>query len=1249
MSTGNKFETAVDIALPGHTGLSLARFYNSQDSRQGLGDGGGSFGAGWRSGFDVSVVASGSSAQVARADGMSVIFTKNGSGAWVSEADVHSTLAQNADGTWQWQGEDDNTYRFDAKGRLTSIATRGGLTTSIARTASGALASVTGPFNHKLTFATDAQGRVTSVTGPDGAVTGYGYDANNNLASVSYPGGASRRYVYENASFPHALTGIMDENGARFATWSYDSKGKAISSEHAGGAEKVTVAYGANAATITTPKGSYSYGLTTQFNVTKPTAVTGTPSAQVAAKNATYDSKGHVASTTDFNGNTTTYTHNDRGLETSRTEASGTALARTVTTQWHPTLRLPTQIDEPGRSTRMVYDGKGNMTKRTVSAGGQNWTSTATYTAKNQLASMTSPGGRTTRYEYDAAGGLAKITNAMNHVTQITNDAAGRPIRITDPNGLVTTLVYDGKGRLTSRSEGAAKTVYAYDAAGQMVRTSLPTGASFTHSYDAAHRLVRTTDALGNSINLGYDAASNITAREVRDASGTVVTKRAFAHDSRGLMTREIGAYGQTTLYDRDGNGNLELITDPLNQPTDFVIDQLNRTVRRTDALGYKTDTAFDTNDLPVHQMDPRGLVTEIQRDGMGRVIAVHSPDSGTTTYTRDLDGNILTKTDARNMTSRFEYDPLDRPTRITYGDNQVETLHYDQGANGKGRLTGAQYAAGSTTYAYDSQGHLSQESQIVDKVTLTTTYTRNAAGQVVRAVLPSGKVLNYAYNANGQVAQISLNGAALITGITYQAFGPASGWSALGQAHRRSFNLDGHVTGITTPDLNITMGYDQAERLSTLQEGKLGLQRFGYAGNGWLDRYTFTDGITGRYDFDPSGNRTAQRDGVKGTVTSVIAGNSNQVTSVTKNNGKTVPMRHDLAGNLTFDGVQDVELSYDGANRTSGVKNKGTQYRYNHADQRVEKLGPGTRGVGKEIYAYDLSGLMGGVYGPDAKPLWETVRLDGAPVAVLGGDGKAYAAHPDYRGAPIRLNGANGAMVWDWQASGPWADVSPLHYTPGLSAAFPFHYRERLPGQFYDDETDMNYNGARIYNMHLGRFNQPDPVLQLDGLNSYNIDNNNPVGFVDPDGRKQVSVTFGGGALVNMWGGSIDTGVGFDTTGNVCLVTNLCTPLPQITIIHQDTNNTQEIGVLGGMIGLGGNIGIEKNNFCRGYSESTSNQMTLDLGVIGLGAISASAPENEREVTGFGKAFMGVGVGAGAARMKCTTRSVCVNLFSPR
>ncbi|QQR69652.1 MAG: RHS repeat protein [Alphaproteobacteria bacterium] len=1104
--TGNKFETAVDIALPGHTGLSLARFYNSQDSRQGLGDGGGSFGAGWRSSFDVSVVASGSSAQVARADGMSVIFTKNGSGAWVSEADVHSTLAQNADGTWQWQGEDDNTYRFDAKGRLTSIATRGGLTTSIARTASGALASVTGPFNHKLTFATDAQGRVTSVTGPDGAVTGYGYDANNNLASVSYPGGASRRYVYENASFPHALTGIMDENGARFATWSYDSKGKAISSEHAGGAEKVTVAYGANAATITTPKGSYSYGLTTQFNVTKPTAVTGTPSAQVAAKNATYDSKGHVASTTDFNGNTTTYAHNDRGLETSRTEASGTALARTVTTQWHPTLRLPTQIDEPGRSTRMVYDGKGNMTKRTVSAGGQNWTSTATYTAKNQLASMTSPGGRTTRYEYDAAGGLAKIINAMNHVTQITNDAAGRPIRITDPNGLVTTLEYDARGRLISRSEGTAKTRYEYDAAGQMVRTSLPTGASFTHSYDAAHRLVRTTDALGNSVNLGYDAASNITSREVRDASGAVVTKRGFEHDSRGLMTREIGAYGWATRYDRDANGNIELITDSAGALSDFVIDALNRRIGKVDALGYRTDTAFDTNDLPVHQMDPRGLVTEIQRDGMGRVIAVHSPDSGTTTYTRDPDGNILTKTDARNVTATFEYDALSRVTRADYGNGEVFTYLYDQTAGGVGRLSSVTGPNGyGLTQGYDGQGYVSAQSQQVGGVTLQTSYTRNAAGQVVRSVLPSGKVLDYSYQ-NGQVAQINADGAALVTGITYQPFGAASGWKTLGLVHQKHIDLDGRVDSIQMHDAVMGLGYlpgGANGRLGTINETGFASQNIGYYPNGWVRSYQGPDGKVENYDYDPSGNRTAQRGGVKGEVRYTVVGNSNQIQSINKGT-TSMPQPHDLAGNLTHNGA-GLALVYNGMNRVASAN--GVPRAYDHAGQRVQK--------GATVYVRGEDGLPMGEYDAGGKALQETVRLDGAPVAVLYRDNKPYAVHPDYRDAPFLVRKADGGMVWGWQGNGAWSDIAPAHYQTGLRGMF--DYTHALPGQIVDSDTPslnpespVRDNGARLMDPNTGRFLQVDPVLQRDGVSPYAF--NDPVNFVDVDGRTADPIGYAGG-----------------------------------------------------------------------------------------------------------------------------------------
>ncbi|WP_411911236.1 RHS repeat domain-containing protein, partial [Pseudomonas aeruginosa] len=82
----------------------------------------------------------------------------------------------------------------------------------------------------------------------------------------------------------------------------------------------------------------------------------------------TYDDQGLLTSKRDNNGNLTTYQYNARGLETSRTEAAGTAQARTITTDWHPTLFLPVQVSEPGRSTRYQYDAEGRRTSEGIMA-----------------------------------------------------------------------------------------------------------------------------------------------------------------------------------------------------------------------------------------------------------------------------------------------------------------------------------------------------------------------------------------------------------------------------------------------------------------------------------------------------------------------------------------------------------------------------------------------------------------------------------------------------------------------------------------------------------------------------------------------------------------------------------------------------------------------------------------------------------------------------------------------------------------
>ncbi|MGV8584625.1 RHS repeat domain-containing protein, partial [Pseudomonas aeruginosa] len=67
------------------------------------------------------------------------------------------------------------------------------------------------------------------------------------------------------------------------------------------------------------------------------------PSPNCPSSNSTftYDERGLLKTRRDNQGNLTTYEYNERGLEILRTEAAGTAQARTIATDWHPRLALP--------------------------------------------------------------------------------------------------------------------------------------------------------------------------------------------------------------------------------------------------------------------------------------------------------------------------------------------------------------------------------------------------------------------------------------------------------------------------------------------------------------------------------------------------------------------------------------------------------------------------------------------------------------------------------------------------------------------------------------------------------------------------------------------------------------------------------------------------------------------------------------------------------------------------------------------
>ncbi len=214
----------------------------------------------------------------------------------------------------------------------------------------------------------------------------------------------------------------------------------------------------------------------------------------------------------------------------------GTSKARTITTTWHSTYRLPTQIVEPNRTTAFTYDSAGNVLTKTLTDTSvtPNVSRTWTYTYDTYGRVLTEDGPRTdvidiTEYIYYTCttgaqcGQLYQIENPLSQVTTFnTYNAHGQPLTITDPNGVVTTLTYDSRQRLTSRTIGSETTTFTYWPTGLLKKVTLPDSSFLQYTYDNAHRLTRIDDADGNYVVYTLDAMGNRTAENAYDPTNAL-------------------------------------------------------------------------------------------------------------------------------------------------------------------------------------------------------------------------------------------------------------------------------------------------------------------------------------------------------------------------------------------------------------------------------------------------------------------------------------------------------------------------------------------------------------------------------------------------------------------------------------------------------------------------------------------------------------------------------------------------------
>lgn len=803
VKTGEKYEVETDVELGW---ISFSRYYHSGIANTTAG-----FGPGWTHSHDIKLSISGANVALIDGSGYQLRFRQDGANYWATD-NSGERLTQNGS---QWV-----LYRaasvmaFDSKGRLLSQQAENGTSLSYAYNSSGRLDSITHSTGRSLKINYDgdmAEASITSLSSAGVALVEYGYGPKRQIASATYPNSGTRVYHYEDTRYPLHLTGITAEDNVRFSTFAYDAKGRVVSSQHAGGADGVTLAYKATGgADVTDALGEVTtYGLTATPASGTPRKVGDVEDSRGVLKQSYYDE------TTDFR-RRLKLVEDRRGIKTQHSYAEASdpvtgQLARSHTIQ--EALGLPEERTRLERqdvsSNRLIFSKVGDRETRIMrntrlqpisiavkdAATSEIRTTTYSYCESADVAapSTTCPalglvksidGPRTdvsdvvtfSYYGADEAscaatpaaclyrkGDLWKVTDALGRSTEILGyDALGRPLSQMDINGVVTDTSYHIRGWPVSiKVRGANNasetddriTLFDYWPTGLVKKVMLPDGSFTTHTYDAAQRLTDVTDNAGDTIHYTLDLAGNRRVEDTKTSGGTVKHTLSRVYNALGQLEADKNAALNATTYGYDAESNVVSVTDALGRQATQSRDPLNRLSR---LLQDVTGTGQPTQNTE----------TKFTYNVFDQVTKVTDPKGLDTTYTYNAFGDRTQLISPDTGATTYTFDAAGNVKTATDARGVTRINTHDA----LNRLTATTFpdASQNVSYAYDLASSVCPAGEQFGqgrRATMTdssgnTAYCYDRFGQLVRKVQTTNGVMltvKYAYNVAGQ-----------LTGLTY-------------------------------------------------------------------------------------------------------------------------------------------------------------------------------------------------------------------------------------------------------------------------------------------------------------------------------------------------------------------------------------------------------------------------------------------------------------------------------------------------
>lgn len=971
--TGRKHERVEDWSSAGPQPLVMERFYSSFGGVLSA-PGGSSLGRGWRTGFDAaanwdrSTPSASQLIHIVLPTGYEYSFIKqsnqwkpvlprlNGSSLVWDQVRTDIDVGLETDlSTATLRMQDGRRFVFGSGGKLSQVLFPGGYSQSVSYTA-GRLARVSDNRGRWLSFTyggSNAPPLLTVIKTSDGKTIAYSYENRSSLShpdyadssfsdtywalkTVAYPDGTPssandnprQSYSYLNdPDNPFLLTSITDERGVRYAEWTYDKKGRATSSQHAGEADKWLFAYddANNTVTVTNPLGRqtvYTYrrvqGAIRQLMSVKGIATTGCDQSDTAYA---YDGNGFRSQATDAEGRITRWTRNSRGLPLSETRAFGTPAATVRSMEWDASRPLPTRIAEPGRVTDISYDAQGLVTTlQEIDTASQ----TVPYATKGQV--------RKTVYSYISASSAV--------LTPATQDLLPVEVKVVNPSASLGMKGWTvSAGHVSALNTGGCRVPNCFIAGGT-------SPSVFYQDLNIPSANFAEVDAGMRNIALGWMDSTLV---------GKVSVAIAFLNGSGTKIGGESRQVAVSTSY---GWETFSVDAGPVPPQArkirlEFTLSPAFDSLNGLGPIENLTNVTAQLTASTVAPMNPIRLLSAVDGPlpGSGDIVR----------YSYDSSGNLASVTDELGHVTRItNLDPGGRPLSVTDPNGIVTNMVYDA----RGRLTmvivNPGTAQAKTVVAYDAAG---QVTRVTAPDGTYLQYSWSDARRLTSVVNNGGERIDYAYNANGDMTARTVKSS---TGAIVRQQSVL--FDELGRL-MRSIGAAGQQT---------LFRYDRTDNLTQVQDPRGGL--FGYAYDGLQNLASLTDQAGGSVKLarDGKGDLTAYSDPRGITTNYVRNGFGEIIQEIGPDFGTTVIARDErgLPTRITSPRGIITTLSYDAAGRL--VKEAYSADPRQNVTYLYDDTANGNFGIGRLTGISDVSGSLARRYDALGRVIAETRVIAG-------------------------------------------------------------------------------------------------------------------------------------------------------------------------------------------------------------------------------------------------------------------------------